>query len=560
MPLEAFGFITDLNASNPVGATDQKLQGDDHIRGVKLTLQNSFPNVDAPMTLSSAQLNEAAIKNEANEFTANQTIKTAIPAFAIEDTSSPADEKHFDFVVVSGQLRARIRNDALSESWNWAVIDKAANSVSTLELYVGQNELALRAEANAGTRIYYDNTQRIVTQAGGIFSVRSDGNTDSETRRLVFEHAVGTDRAAIGHAGSGEFQIENFIHGSAVRITAEDVGGVEQSLFFADPDGLGRLYYDGAQSFQTALNGVQVADPFGNPQIDFYTINFAARRGQIRFTGTDAFFDNEVHGGRVFLTGENTGGTSTNLFIGDPDGSATMYYAGLARIQTLASGNMQLRADGNSTTESNRIIYEQANGTDKAYVGFFNANVFQVRNQQNGGSIQLRSDQAGGTDALLASGDPDGPFTMYENNVATLRTADRTAADKGTGAEVLDGAGTFRPVGLNVLPVDTTLSGGNDTLALSNVGFQLYYNSGTARTLSANADNDIPVGAAWSVIVGSSGGVLTLDGGTGITIQYWNGSGYSATAAAGNVTLGEGRHFIYKYSDSVFYVDGPNIS
>ncbi len=44
MPLEAGTYITDLNQSNPVGATDPKAQGDDHIRLLKTVLKNTLPN------------------------------------------------------------------------------------------------------------------------------------------------------------------------------------------------------------------------------------------------------------------------------------------------------------------------------------------------------------------------------------------------------------------------------------------------------------------------------------------------------------------------------------
>jgi len=69
MGLESFSYITSLNASNPVGATDLKQQGDDHIRGLKTTLLNSFPNVAGAVTLTHTQLNDAGLKSAANTWT-----------------------------------------------------------------------------------------------------------------------------------------------------------------------------------------------------------------------------------------------------------------------------------------------------------------------------------------------------------------------------------------------------------------------------------------------------------------------------------------------------------
>ncbi len=50
---------TSLVNSNPTGS-DGKAQGDDHLRLIKAVLQNSFPNLTGPMTMTQAQLNVLA--------------------------------------------------------------------------------------------------------------------------------------------------------------------------------------------------------------------------------------------------------------------------------------------------------------------------------------------------------------------------------------------------------------------------------------------------------------------------------------------------------------------
>lgn len=58
MPLESATFISQLNSANPVGATDPKAQGDDHLRLLKLVLQAQFPNLGAAaVTPTAAQIN-----------------------------------------------------------------------------------------------------------------------------------------------------------------------------------------------------------------------------------------------------------------------------------------------------------------------------------------------------------------------------------------------------------------------------------------------------------------------------------------------------------------------
>lgn len=50
-------FINALNQINPDGATDTLDQADDHMRGIKNVLKNSFPNITAAMTATAAILN-----------------------------------------------------------------------------------------------------------------------------------------------------------------------------------------------------------------------------------------------------------------------------------------------------------------------------------------------------------------------------------------------------------------------------------------------------------------------------------------------------------------------
>jgi hypothetical protein len=57
MGLETATYIHELVNTNPVGATDTKAQGDDHIRLLKTTLSNTFPNVEGAVTASHTELN-----------------------------------------------------------------------------------------------------------------------------------------------------------------------------------------------------------------------------------------------------------------------------------------------------------------------------------------------------------------------------------------------------------------------------------------------------------------------------------------------------------------------
>jgi len=56
MGLETATYVDGLNSSNPA-ATDGLAQADDHIRLIKSTIKNTFPNLDAAMTASEDDLN-----------------------------------------------------------------------------------------------------------------------------------------------------------------------------------------------------------------------------------------------------------------------------------------------------------------------------------------------------------------------------------------------------------------------------------------------------------------------------------------------------------------------
>jgi hypothetical protein len=83
MALETGTRIADLVPTNPVGATDFVSQGDDHIRLLKACIQGSFPALGSNavtatadelnkmdgVTLTAAQINDAARQGAANSFT-----------------------------------------------------------------------------------------------------------------------------------------------------------------------------------------------------------------------------------------------------------------------------------------------------------------------------------------------------------------------------------------------------------------------------------------------------------------------------------------------------------
>lgn len=62
MGLETGTYISDLVATNPVGATDDRATADDHLRLIKAVLKATFPNINGAVTPTPAQINQLATK------------------------------------------------------------------------------------------------------------------------------------------------------------------------------------------------------------------------------------------------------------------------------------------------------------------------------------------------------------------------------------------------------------------------------------------------------------------------------------------------------------------
>jgi hypothetical protein len=57
--LETFNYLDSLVPANPT-VSDGVVNGDDHIRGIKLALKNTFPSISGPVTATQADLNTVA--------------------------------------------------------------------------------------------------------------------------------------------------------------------------------------------------------------------------------------------------------------------------------------------------------------------------------------------------------------------------------------------------------------------------------------------------------------------------------------------------------------------
>jgi len=124
--------------------------------------------------------------------------------------------------------------------------------------------------------------------------------------------------------------------------------------------------------------------------MDFYGIN--AKANITTEDVTNYIILNEVNSGTITLQANDSGGTPTNLLVGDPDDSVDLYHNGVKVVETASTGLL-----GNLSN-------------------------FVIRNNINGGVISLRADDAGGSTRTLLEGDPDGALDLYYDGTKVAET------------------------------------------------------------------------------------------------------------------------------------------
>ena len=88
MGLETFTGIWTLNSTNPVGASDPKSQGDDHLRGIKAAILATFANIAGAVTATHTELNLLAGKTGTVWTSNNDGVGSGLDADLLDGQSS----------------------------------------------------------------------------------------------------------------------------------------------------------------------------------------------------------------------------------------------------------------------------------------------------------------------------------------------------------------------------------------------------------------------------------------------------------------------------------------
>jgi len=197
MPVESANFISQLNASYPVGASDFISQGDDQIRGIKTAVQGSFPNLGETAVTANAvllnytvgltgniqlQLNGsyAAITSaNAAIASANAAIVAANAALATTNTTFATMNTTFGTVntSITTAVNTRPANNGTGATGTWPIsISGAAASATVAGTITSQGALATKSTVGNGDWSGGNNAIRTVYISTGDPSGGSDGD------------------------------------------------------------------------------------------------------------------------------------------------------------------------------------------------------------------------------------------------------------------------------------------------------------------------------------------------------------------------------------------------
>lgn len=103
MSVEVVTYITSLDESLPTGS-DPIPEGDNHLRGIKTALKQSFPNINGPVTATPDALNTLGITQPSGDNSSKTAttafVQAAISAAIFSPPSAAPDFLFFDYGVI----------------------------------------------------------------------------------------------------------------------------------------------------------------------------------------------------------------------------------------------------------------------------------------------------------------------------------------------------------------------------------------------------------------------------------------------------------------------------
>lgn len=164
MGLETATFIDGLVTTNPIGATDPKSQGDEHLRLIKTTVKNTFPNITGAVTATQAELN---VLDGITSSTAELNILDGVTATAAElnildGVTADANEINVLDGITSSTAELNILDGVTVTAADINTV--TARALKAGDTYTGTHDFT-GATVNAATQTVGDSTTKVATTA-----------------------------------------------------------------------------------------------------------------------------------------------------------------------------------------------------------------------------------------------------------------------------------------------------------------------------------------------------------------------------------------------------------
>lgn len=235
MALEAAGWISELDATNPV-STDKKKQGDDHIRMLKTVLKAVFPNASKafrfPTVSSSQTASFSVVAADQNKLFLISTASVAVTATLPTLVSGDAGWECFFIKTNTGLLPYFVQPPSGTiQSGDLSGLAKTRRSIPGAKTRVFWTGSVWIAERVVGVPV---GTILDIPRAGlPVGYEYADGVTltDAASSYPDFVSAIGSGAKA-DRRGCAAFGMDNFGTGAAGRLT---------TTTFADPNLVGQI-------------------------------------------------------------------------------------------------------------------------------------------------------------------------------------------------------------------------------------------------------------------------------------------------------------------------------
>jgi len=198
MALETASFISELTVTNPVGASDPKSAGDDHLRLIKTAIKGSFPSfvgtagVPKSISLTEDQLNDCARKAATATISAlwNFTTRPTVASDNVAVEPILQNTQNGNYTLVLTDARKHIHKAAGGSGETYTIPANASVAYplgtaiplvnrggGTLTIAITSDTMTLEGNGATGSRTLADDGIATILKVGSTQWMISGGNS-----------------------------------------------------------------------------------------------------------------------------------------------------------------------------------------------------------------------------------------------------------------------------------------------------------------------------------------------------------------------------------------------